>query len=74
MSAAVINLPLRFKKLIVSTVSYKYLRMTYQIIKSKKIIVAVLKFKLMQEKLKIYHQMIIKKFQQRPIFKFGTNI
>ena len=48
--------------------------MTYQIIKSKKIIVAVLKFKLMQEKLKIYHQMIIKKFQQRPIFKFGTNI
>ena len=48
--------------------------MTYQIIKSKKIIVAVLKFKLMQEKLKIYHQMIIKKFQQKPILKFGTNI
>ena len=58
----------------VSTVSYKDLRTTYRIIKSKKIIVAVLKFKLMQEKLKIYHQMIIKKFQQKPIFKFGTNI
>ena len=58
----------------VSTVSYKDLRTTFRIIKNKQVILDVLTFKLMQEKLKIYHQMIIKKFQQKPILKFGTNI